>query len=100
MKSRCVFCAHAAGQSRTDIKAIAPREPARLTVGRSLRAVLGADFDSDASASDVFDDEFVEAGMDEAVLRVVVSSERPGARLRLKARPPTKFVSIASDESL
>jgi hypothetical protein len=76
MKSRCVFCAHAAGQSRTDIKAIAPREPARLTVGRSLRAVLGVDFDSDASASNVFDDEFVEAGMDEAVLRVVVSSER------------------------
>ena len=36
--------------------------------------------------------------MDEAVLRVVVSSERPGARLRLKARSPTKFVSIASDE--
>ena len=68
------------------------------TVGRSLRAVLGVDFDPDASASDVFDDEFVEAGLDEAVLRVVVSSERPGARLRLKAKPPTKFISIASDE--
>ena len=57
-------------------------------MGRNLRAVLGVDFDSDASTSDFFDDEFVEAGVDEAVLRVAVSSERPGARLRLKARPP------------
>ena len=73
MKSRCVFCAHAAGQPKSDVKAIAPREPARLTLGRSLRAVLGVNFDSEAFASDFFEDEFVEAGVDEAVLRVVVS---------------------------
>ena len=42
MKSRCVFCAHAAGQPKSDMKAIAPREPARLTVGAVCGLFLGS----------------------------------------------------------